>query len=427
MYLFDSPTASSQSDDLRRPVLTGSGLGQPLSPSTNCSAIAGGRYDEQPADLKRVLSTSFAKPAEWLEGLDRDTRMALTSIFNRMCRYGVWSHVRRVVRTTAGEAPFMIADRALQVPGLTPSVYFVSQSGDALINALMATGRFCMAKGAGASLHPGQTTLREISKSDSLHISIGSQRSRDEFDAHIDLYSPVTEHPGSSFCSNSPSVAAVGHIGREVFPEGFRKLTGIPGVQVFPEPAPPPPAPPPPRHEGDIPDIVRMTWRGPRTPIKPRAPRQAGPLLAADVVARINRAVKEQVSPDALLPSHVRLRVARTRKAAETAGPNEEAAARYARDVAEQEAKSYPDAQEFALELAELMEVARRSNVAWVKVVLPQYGSGDFSSRRAIAGQIQRIALVLRNYLPDRAKGVRSIVITFGTGNFATREEAKLP
>jgi hypothetical protein len=170
-----------------------------------------------------------------------------------------------------------------------------------------------------------------------------------------------------------------------------------------------------------------MTWRGPSTPTKPRAPRTAGPLLSVDVVTRIDRAVKEQVSPDALLPSHVRVRRARTRRAAETAGPNEEAAARFARDAAEQEARNYPDAQEFALELAERMEQARRSNVAWVKIELPQYGSGDFDSRRAIAGQIRRIVLILRNYLPDRAKDVRTIVVIFGSGNLAAREEIKLP
>jgi hypothetical protein len=146
-----------------------------------------------------------------------------------------------------------------------------------------------------------------------------------------------------------------------------------------------------------------------------------------DVVTRIDRAIKEQVSPEALLPSHVRVRLQRTRKAAETAGPDEEAAARYARDAAEQEANSYPDAQEFALELAERMDAARRSNTGWVKLVLPQYGSGDFGSRKAIAGQIRRIALILRNHLPERAKGVRTVVMTFGTGNVATREEAKLP
>jgi hypothetical protein len=98
-----------------------------------------------------------------------------------------------------------------------------------------------------------------------------------------------------------------------------------------------------------------------------------------------------------------------------------------ARDAAEREAGNYPDAQEFALDLAERMEQARRGHVAWVKINLPQYGSGDFSSRKAIAGQIQRIALILRSYLPDRAKDVRAIVIIFGSGNFATQEEVKLP
>ena len=153
----------------------------------------------------------------------------------------------------------------------------------------------------------------------------------------------------------------------------------------------------------------------------------ASPLLSVDVVTRINRAIKEQVSPDALLPSHVRARRAKARWAAETAGPKEEAALRMARDAAEREAGSYPDAQEFALDLAERMEHARRSRVAWVKIDLPQYGSGDFSSRRAIAGQIRRIALILRNYLPDHAKDVRAIVIIFGSGSSATREEVKLP
>jgi hypothetical protein len=409
-------------------ILVGRGLGEaPSRASINCSAISVDRFDKQPAELRRVLTKSFKDPAGWFEKLNRESRFALTSIFNRMCRYSVWSHVRRVLKVGAGEAPVLIADRALQVPGLTPSVYFISQSGDALIRALMATGRFCTAKGIGASLHSGQTTLREISGSDSLHISVGSRRSRDEFDVHIDIYSPVTEHPGSSFCSNRPSVAAVAHIGREVFPEWFRRLTRIPGVQAFPEPTPAPPGLPPPRHEADSPDILRMTWRGPSTPTKPRAPRTAGPLLSVDVVTRIDRAVKEQVSPDALLPSHVRVRRARTRRAAETAGPNEEAAARFARDAAEQEARNYPDAQEFALELAERMEQARRSNVAWVKIELPQYGSGDFDSRRAIAGQIRRIVLILRNYLPDRAKDVRTIVVIFGSGNLAAREEIKLP
>jgi hypothetical protein len=382
------------------------------------------RFDKQPADLQSVLTKSFKDPAGWFGKLDPQNRFALTSIFNRLCRYGLWGHVRLVLKIDAGEAPVLIADRVYDVPGRTPSVYFMSPAGDALIKALMATGRFCMAYGAGASQHPGQTTLREISGSDSLHISIGPA---DRFDAHIDKYSPTPEHTGSSFCSNRPTVAALTHIGRELVPEKIRKKTGIPGVQLFPEQIFPQRGPEPPRQDADVPPIVGITWRGPRARTQPRAPREASPLLSVEVVTRINRAIKEQVSPDALLPSHVRARLARTRWAAETAGPNEEAAARMARDAAEREAGNYPNAQEFALDLAERMEQARRGRMAWVKVDLPQYGGGDFGSRKAVAGQIRRIALILRNYLPDHAKDVRTIVVIFGSGNFATREEIKLP
>jgi hypothetical protein len=395
------------------------GFGEAPSPtSTNCSAISVDRFDKQPADLRSVLAQSFKDPAGWFGNLDPESRSALTSIFNRMCGYGVWRHVRLVLKIGAGEEPVIIAGRVLQVPGRTPSVYFMSLGRNALIDALMATKRFCRAHGLGASQHPGQITLREISKSDSLHISIGPG---DKFDAHIDKYSPVTKHPDSELCSNLPSVAALTHISRELLPEWIRRVTGIPGMQVFPEPVPPPSGTTP-RQEADSPPIVGITWH---TRTKPRAPRVASPLLSVDVVTRINRAIKQQVSPDALLPSHVRARRAKARWAAETAGPNEEAALRMARDAAEQEAANYPDAQEFALDLAERMEQARRSNVALVKINLPQYG--DFSSRRAIAGRIRQIALILRNYLPDHAKDVRTIVVIFGSGNFATREEVKLP
>ena len=403
-------------------LVAGGGLGQTPSVPTNCSAVSVHRFDKQPPELQRVISQSFRDPADWFERLDRDSRFALTSIFNRMCSYGVWHYVRRILKIAPAEAPVIISDQVLRVPGRTPSVYFVGPGTKPLSAALIATRRFCRAYGTGASQHKGQVTLREISVTDSLHISLGPG---ERFDAHIDKYSPVPEHPGSELCSNVPTPAAVTYVVRELFPETIREKIRVPGVQVMPE-VPPPPAGTTLPQGAVSPSIIAITAH-PGVRPKPRAPRVASPLLSVDVVTRIDHAVKEQVAPDALLPSHVRVRRARTRQAAEKAGPNEAAAARYAREVAEQEAQSYPDAQEFALKLAELMEQARRTNVNWVKVVLPQYGSGDFGSRRAIAGQIRRIALILRNYLPDRAKDVRSIVITFGTGNVATREEAKLP
>jgi outer membrane protein OmpA-like peptidoglycan-associated protein len=399
---------------------------------TNCSAF-GDSFDKLPPDLQLVLTKSFrTNAAAWFEQLEPEDRTALKQIFNRMCRYGVWCHVRLVLKIAAGEAPVLMADNLFDVPGRTPSAYFMSPAGSTLNDALMATGRFCTAYGAGASKHPGQTTLREISGSDSLHVSIGPG---EQFDAHIDKYSPVPEHPGGSFCSNDPSPAAVGHIGREVVPEWFREKTGIPGFQVFPEPAPP--APVPEGALGPSPEVARITLRGPRQrhprPLVPPEAKRVSPdagVLSEDVVGGIRHAIEEQVSPQALLPSHVRARLTDARKAADRAGPDEEAALRAARDAAEAEATEYTDAHDVAFDLAVGMERARRSEITWVKLHLDHYGNYgglDGNGRRAIVGEIRRIALTLRKHLPDRAAGVSTLVLIFGSENLAVREEIRLP
>ena len=403
-----------------------------LCTSTNCSAISGDRFDKQPPDLQRVLAASFMGPATWLQ-LDSERRFALTSIFNRMCSYGVWCHVSTVLKIDPGEAK--VAD-IFTVPGSTPSVHFMSPTGNMLLGALMATGRFCQATGAGASQHPGQSTLREISRSDSLHISIGPG---DQFDAHIDRYSPVIEHPGSSFCPNDPSPAALGHISRELVPAIVREGACASGACTSLAPrasryfrrVPPPLGTVSSEQNLDSPRLspggtlvgITLRWQA-------REHREAKAdlsVLPVEAVTRIDRAIEEQISPDARPPSHVRVRRTEARKAVERAGPDEEAALRIARDAAENEATNYPDAHTFARELAERMEQARRNHVAWVKIDLPQYDGRDLGSRSAIATQIQRIALILRNYLPDRAAGVHTVVVIFGSDNLATREEVKLP
>jgi hypothetical protein len=394
--------------------------------STNCSAVSVDRFEKQPPDLQRVLARSFTDPAGWFARLSADNRFALAAIFNRLCSFGLWCHVSSVLKIDDGEAPVLIADRVFNVPGRTPSVFFMSPSGDKLVDALMGTGRFCKAQGVGASQHPGQKTFREISGSDSLHVSVGPGN---RFDAHIDKFSPVTESSGSSLCSNSPTVAALTHIGRELVPEIVRKRTGIPGVQVFPDfeltPNVPRPEPASRQDAGPPPPIIGITLRGPRKATPPRAVSAANPLLPVEVVRQIDRAIKDQVSPDALVPAPVLARRAQARRALEFAGPFEEDASRKARDAAESEASSYPDPTVVAPDLAERMEQARRARATWVMLPFPQYG--DVTSRKAIAGQIGKIALILRNFLPDRAKDVRTIVVIFGSGNQATREEVKLP
>jgi outer membrane protein OmpA-like peptidoglycan-associated protein len=404
----------------------------PSCTSKECSAV-GNRWDDQPPDLQKVLAASFKDPAVWLAQLDGERRIALSAIFNRLCSAGVWCHVTSVVKIDLGEAP--VGDR-FAVPGLTPSVHFTTP-GHALLNALTATGRFCQAIGKGASEHPGQSTLREISGSDSLHVSIG--RPRGQFDAHIDRYSPAVEPTG--FCSNAPSAAALGHIGREVVPEKVRKgfsffglfhVPGPPGFQVFPEdPAPaltavPQPDTGSPRLSPGG-SLVGITMRPLSKPRKPGEAQADAPVLPVELVARIDRAIAEQVTPEALLPSHVFVRLSKARKAADTAGPDEEEAARIRRDAAEQEATTYPDPSEVARELAERMEQARRSHAHFVKLDLPQYDARDFASRKAIAQQIRRMALIVRHNLPEGAADVHSVVIFFGSDNAATRAEVKLP
>jgi hypothetical protein len=403
--------------------------------STNCSAVSGDRFDKQPPDLTATLAASFADPGDWFDRqLDSERRSALTSIFGRLCSYGVWCQVRSVIKIAAGERPVLLADRVFNAPGLTPSVYFTSASGYALIAALMATGRFCMAYGVGASQHPGQTTLREISGSDSMHISVGPG---DQFDAHIDKFSPVTEHPGGSFCSNAPSGSNLGHILRELGPEWLRGKIGLPGGQGFPDFSPGSlverSLPPAGRDEAP-PPLAGVTLRGPSP--KPRAPlvpaevkRGSFGVLSADVANAIQAALDEQVSHEALLPSEARIRLTQARRDVETAGPGEEEARKAARDAVER-AYEYADTHDVAFDLADRIDRARRAKQSWVKIELDRFGSYgmlDGNGRRAIVGEIRRIALILRNHLPEGGAGVNTIVLIFGSENLAVRHEIRLP
>jgi hypothetical protein len=121
------------------------------------------------------------------------------------------------------------------------------------------------------------------------------------------------------------------------------------------------------------------------------------------------------------------LRREETQRALEVAGPDEEEARRRARDEAEAQAGSYPDAHEVAFDLAARMERARRSGTARVTLSLESYGPLDPASRRAITAEVRRIALILRNHLPDRAAGVRYVLVFFGSGRARESEVAELP
>jgi outer membrane protein OmpA-like peptidoglycan-associated protein len=393
----------------------------PSCGSTNCSAVSLDSFDKQPPDLRLVLIKSRGTKddaAEWFEQLDSESRMAVTQIFSRLCQFGVWCHTRYIVRIAPAEAPVLLADRIFNVPGRTASVYFMSPSGNALIQALMATGRFCMAQGAGASQHRGQTTLREISGSDSLHISIGPG---DQFDAHIDKYSPVPEHPGGSFCSNDPTPAAVGHIGRELVPEKVREglqvlglhIPGPPGVQVFPDLPVGVPAPPGAVGSEPVPEVIRLTLRG---PVKDRKQTSNAEALPAGIERLLADEIPKRFPRNALVPPGAERTLAAATRAADQAGPGEEAALLAARETAREHLESFADdAHYFAQDMGRRMDQARRSGRPDFAVQLGEsYAKLTPDDRKYILGQIRDIARNVRVLLAERAAGVHKIWVAFG-------------
>src|SRR5262249_43896796 len=150
----------------------------------NCAGIAGDPFSAQPAEFQAVLQESFRQgtlkgdPATWFETLGA-TRPVLTSIYNRLCQFGLWRHVRAVRYVAAGERPFGPFD----VPGNVGSVGFTADDGPGLMKDLLGTFRFCADSPIGGSQHKEQASFREESRSDSMHVAVGP---RANFDAHVD-------------------------------------------------------------------------------------------------------------------------------------------------------------------------------------------------------------------------------------------------
>jgi len=256
---------AQQSDATRRPTVMRKPAGGSSPPSArlepvprapvsgeDCSATSTASFEAQPPALQAVLRRSYGESAPaWFDGLG-EKRHILTSIYIRLCNYGLWSRVTTVGNVYSGERPFLGFD----VPGSVGHVDFTSDDTHALMIQLLDTFRFCADHGIGGSQHPGQASFREVGESDSLHIAVGPGS---HFDAHIDRYSPVTGG-ASGLCVYDPALA---HFGREVFPAKFRSKFGIPGVQIFPEPAGilAVPGAAPGREESAPPPILGLTWR----------------------------------------------------------------------------------------------------------------------------------------------------------------------
>jgi len=205
-------------------------------------AVSSDPYDRQPQRLLQVLEASGGHFL-WKK-FDRDDRMAVTTIYNRISRLGLWPWVRKIHRVKKGTPPWC----GFWVQGDTPSVEMEGDS-DGLMKALLATARMCMDVGIGATLHPGQHSFREISEGDSLHLSVGPAAgsghggfgSTGLFDAHIDRYASPKGKKG--FACEYDVGRTLSHEGQEVVGGMFgkkRKLWGVipvrlPGLEVFPE------------------------------------------------------------------------------------------------------------------------------------------------------------------------------------------------
>lgn len=201
-------------------------------------------FDEQPADLRSVLEASVATAELSCPGQtdasscfnrwDSGARLTLRSLYNRLSQLTLWQphilSVRNVWTAGVGGAEFTVKDHRK------------------LFADLLAGGRFCVDTAAGGMLHAG-TSLREVSATDSLHLSLDA---RNGLSVHIDAISPVAAREAGGLCRYDPTRAAA-HIGREAIPDVLARRSGVEllrGLELFPEPRRPggplerePPAP----------------------------------------------------------------------------------------------------------------------------------------------------------------------------------------
>lgn len=155
-----------------------------------------------------------ADAAECFNRLDRRAVIVLLSLYNRFAAFGLWGHITRV--------------GGIWTSGVG-GAHFTVDNHVAFLDDLLKSGQFCLDTAAGGMLHPGTTSVREISTGDSLHLSIGAAN---QVSAHIDAVSPAAGRERGTFWCHYDPVRTGAHIGREVVP------LAVPGLQIFPEPRP---------------------------------------------------------------------------------------------------------------------------------------------------------------------------------------------
>lgn len=102
---------------------------------------------------------------------DAASKIHLTPVYRRLTELGVWT----------------LLDRLIRIGPSGRHAQFITGDSDALIDRLMATGRFCVDTRAGKILHPATHAIRELSNRESMHLSFEGGL----VSAHLDRISPL--------------------------------------------------------------------------------------------------------------------------------------------------------------------------------------------------------------------------------------------
>jgi outer membrane protein OmpA-like peptidoglycan-associated protein len=413
----DSPVCKQVSEPGKGP--TDSTQGRPGGVPTDCVASQRG-FKHQPEALRKVIAKKGVDPEEWFASVDR---AALAAVYNRLCPYGLWDYITDITRITPGEKP--VGD-TFEVGGLTPVVHFTGDEAG-LKKALNASPNFCEATGLGNKLHQ-LPSWREISSSGSLHITVAPGG----IEAHVDVFSPTPDATGR-VCSNAPTTPNLTHIFNEPFAEWFRKLTGIPGVQVTPPPARPPAVPegavtPEPFREttdlswksllGILLDRARVTLHFGSKPR--RRIRSDAPPLPSDVEQMLDQQIPTHIPIDALIPAGVKNALAEATAKRENAGPEEEPALIAALNAAQERFDAVDiDAHEVAKDVARKMaQAAQKGSPAFLIDLGPEFLNLSPADHKFIRTQVRDIARLVRAMLIKsegvKVGGVYKIGLWFG-------------
>jgi hypothetical protein len=157
------------------------------------AALGTRSFAEQPEALRKLIDKEF-----W-DGLSKNERLHLASIYNTMQKYGLWHHVTKVGVKERPEAHTHLLGSngpAAAVSGSSGGFQFETADHRALYDDIFKAG-FGTDGAAESMLHSGQTSTREstsgqvthdLAAPDGLHISLGPGN---KFDAHMDKVSPT--------------------------------------------------------------------------------------------------------------------------------------------------------------------------------------------------------------------------------------------